>query len=303
VRHTYFSNRLVFYLYPLFLLTSCNSGIYVDNAQPAIEFGQPVRVTMKGYEGNIMEPFLSRDGNTLIFNNLNNLAQENTNLHWSTKIDDTTFQYKGEVSGVNTKDLEGVPTLDKAGNLYFVSTRNYSTTLSTLYQCNFSDGIATNVKLINGISRLQAGWVNFDVEVSADGQTLFFVEAQFNQTGTPQTADIVIGQKYGSGFQRSLTSSEIVKNITTDALEYAVCISADELELYFTRVQAPITPTSSTEILYSTRRKVNDAFSTPIKITTITGFAEAVTISPDQKILYYHKKENNKFVLYMVRKK
>lgn len=257
---------------------------------------------MIGYNGNIMEPFLSRDGNILLFNNLNS-APENTNLHWATKINVTTFQYGGEISGVNTTDLEGVPTMDNFGNLYFVSNRNYATTLSTLYQANFSNGTATNVQLINGVSRLQPGWVNFDVETSADGQTLYFVDAQFGLTGNPQTADIVIATRNGSGFQRLPNSSKIMQNINTDALEYAACISANELELYFTRVAVPFTAASFPEFFISTRPNIKEPFGVPYKIPTIKGFVEAMSIAPDQRTFYFHKKESNRFVLYMVRRK
>ena len=102
-------------------------------------------------------------------------------------------------------DLEGVPSLDNAGNLYFVSTRNYATTLSTLYQCNFSDGTATNVQIVNGVSKLQAGWVNFDLEVSADGQSLYFVDGQFDQAGSnPKIADFVICKEKWPRFSTSI---------------------------------------------------------------------------------------------------
>ena len=282
----------------LIMLSACNKG----DTNQGPEFDQPIKVTVNGYSGNLMEPFLSRDGNILLFNNLNSLP-ENTNLHWATKINDTTFQYKGEIAGVNTTELEGVPTLDNASNLYFVSTRNYGTTFSSLYQCNFAAGTATNVQIVNGVSKLQADWVNFDVEVSADGQTLYFVDGQFDQTGNPKIADFVIAKKNGLGFQRVLNSNEFMQNINTSALEYAACISADELEFYFTRLQLPITANSLPEIFISTRQSKNEAFGSPTKIQSITGFAEAPTISPDQKTLYYHKKENNFFVLYMVRKK
>ena len=284
------------------LFCACTRSNTTSYQTPVIEFGQPIKVELDGYTGNIMEPFLSRDGNTLLFNNLN-AAPENTNLHWATKINDTTFQYKGEIAGVNTSALEGVPTLDNAGNLYFVSTRNYAATLSTLYQCNLSNGIATNVQLVNGVSKLQAGWLNFDVEVSADGQNLYFVDAQFDQTGNPASADLIIAEKNGGGFQRLLNSSDIMKNINTDALEYGACISVDQLELYFTRLVIPFTATSSPEILVSTRKNNTQPFSSPSKISAITGFAEAPAIAPDQRAIYYHKKENNKFVLYMIRKK
>ncbi|HEV8083627.1 MAG TPA: hypothetical protein VGP55_10515, partial [Chitinophagaceae bacterium] len=147
-----------------------------------------------------------------------------------------------------------------------------------------------------------AGWVNFDIEVSADGQSLYFVDAQFDQTGNPHSTDLIIAQKNATGFQPLSNSNEIMKNINTDALEYAACISANQLEIYFTRLSVPFSITSQPEILFSTRKNINEVFSSPSKIESITGFAEAPTISPDQRTLYYHKKENNKFVLYLVRR-
>ena len=284
------------------LLTACKQEDKIVTPNPSLEFGQPTKVEVKGYSGNVMEPFLSRDANILLFNNLN-AAPENTNLHWATVINDSTFEYKGEIAGVNTNDLEGVPTIDTDGTIYFVSTRNYATTLSTLYQGTFSQGTVANVRLVGGVSRMQAGWVNFDVEVSADGQTLYFVDAQFDQTGTPTTADIVMARKNGNSFQRLENSSEIMKNINTDALEYAVCISVNQRELSFTRVRVPLSAASVPEILVSTRNAINEPFGIPTKIQTITGFAEATTIAPDQRTLYFHKKENDKFALYKVIKK
>jgi len=285
----------------LFLLeVDCNRKSGAQ--QSAIEFTVPVKVIVSGYNGNMMEPFISRDGNTLLFNNLN-AAPENTNLHWATRMNDSTFEYKGEVTGVNTTDLEGVPSLDQAGELYFVSTRNYVTTLSTLYQSEFANGIATNVRLVEGLSKMQAGWLNFDVEVSADGSTLYFVDGLFNQSGTPTTADLAIAKKNGSGFQRISNSNSLLQNVNTNALEYAACISVDQLELYFTRVETPITSSSSPAIFLARRQRVDEPFGVPFRIESIRGFAEAATIAPDQKTIYFHMKENDKFGLYMIRKK
>jgi hypothetical protein len=290
------------FIVQLLLLFGCTPDNKPVNPSPVIEFGQPVKVDMIGYTGNIMEPFLSRDGNTLLFNNLNALP-ENTNLHWATKINDHSFQYKGEIAGVNTTDLEGVPTLDNTGKLYFVSLRNYANTLSTLYMGDFVNGAATNIELINGVSKLQAGWVNFDIESSADGQTIYFVDGQFGQTAIPLSADLVIAKKNGLGFERLPNSSEIMKNINSPDLEYAACISANQLELYFTRIVLPVTAATLSEMYVSTRQNTSEPFGVPAKINSITGFAEAATIAPDQKTIYYHLKENDKFVLYMVVKK
>src|SRR5947199_3457406 len=101
--------------------TSCNRKS--ETTAITLDYTNPVKVQVIGYAGNIMEPFISRDGTTLLFNNLN-AAPENTNLHWATRINDSSFQYRGEISGINTPDLEGVASLDRNGILYFVSTRN-----------------------------------------------------------------------------------------------------------------------------------------------------------------------------------
>ena len=118
----------------------------------------------------------------------------------------------------------------------------------------------------------------------------------------PKTADLVIAKKGASGFARLSNSNEILKNINSDALEYAACVSANELELYFTRLVLPVTPSALPEILIATRQNANEPFGKPSKIKNITDFVEAPTIAPDQKTLYYHKRENAKYVLYMVRK-
>jgi len=285
----------------LLVLTACKPDDKTVVNSPVPTFGAPVRVVVNGYSGNLMEPFLSRDGKILLFNNLN-AAPENTNLHWATRINDSVFEYKGEIAGVNTPDLEGVPTMDNGNNLYFVSTRSYANSLSTLYQSNFNAGTATNVKLVDGVSRLTGGWVNFDVEVSADGQTLYFVDRQFGSSPNSTSADLVIAKKAGTGFQRLDNSADLMQNINTTGLEYAACISVNQLEFYFTRIRLPITANTIPEIFVATRKSINDPFGVPVKITSITGFAEAATISPDQQRIYYHKKENGIFVLYMVKK-
>jgi CubicO group peptidase (beta-lactamase class C family) len=173
-------------------------------------FGAPQRVTIRGYDGHAMEPFFTRDGRYLLFNNLND-PKENTNLHYAERKDDLTFEYKGEIKGVNTAALEGVPSMDKDGMLYFVSTiMSYDKTFSTLYRRRFKDGAVTGVELVPGVSRKQPGIVNFDVEISADGKTLYFVDGEFTKDGSnPKTADIVIAVLDGKEFNRDPKSSTL----------------------------------------------------------------------------------------------
>lgn len=293
--------RLIYQTICLFFI-ACQSDESAIQSSAYFTFTDPAKVDIKGYAGHIMEPFLSRDGQTLFFNNLND-PTENTNLHWAKKVNDTSFQYQGEISGVNTPALEGVPTMSSSGHFYFVSTRHYSTTLSTLFHGQYDHGVITHVQPLHDFSISKAGWVNFDIEVSADDQYIYFVDGQLDQNGTPFSADVVIAKHTTNGFKRWSNSSEILKNINTIALEYAVSISGDHLELYFTRLSVPITSHSLPQIFYSTRKNISESFGQPVKISNLTGFVEAPTISPDKKSIYFHRKEGGKHSLYLIRKK
>jgi Tol biopolymer transport system component len=259
------------------------------------DFSKPQRVTIQGYSDHAMEPFISRDGQYLFFNNSNDPAVD-TNLHWAERIDDLTFQYKGEIGGVNTTKLEGVASMDANGVFYFVSTRSYDQTASTIYRGSFDNGTVTGVELAPGVSTSTPGIVNFDAEISPDGQTLYFVESRFSASGQPQTADILIATRNGSAFVRDANSTTIMKQVNTSKnLEYAPAISSSGLELFFTRLEG-----SSPALYVATRTDASSPFGAPRKITAATGFVEGPTLSPDEKSLYYHKREGSLFVIYRV---
>ncbi|MEK7723258.1 MAG: hypothetical protein AAB336_02830 [Acidobacteriota bacterium] len=291
--------KQAFFFIFIFTIFACQNSA---QSSRVFEFEEPQEVKVKGYQGILMEPFLSRNGKILLFNNSNNPA-DNTNIHWATKIDDLTFQYQGEVDGINTQHLEGVPTLDKNNQLFFVSNRNYGETLSTIFQGNFNAGKVENISLVKGVSKEKLLWINFDVEVSEDGETLYLVDSQFSPQIVPQIGDIFIAKRAGEKFERVKNSGEIFKNINTKAIEYAVAISADELEIYFTRLIPPITPTSIPEIFYATRNDKESSFDIPRKVPNINGFVEAATISADNKLIYFHKKSGEKISLFCLRKK
>ena len=178
------------------LIVCCNSK---DNPTPAGPvFTGETKLTVQGYTGVMMEPFLCRNDSILFFNNSNDPAV-NTDLHWAKKVNDSVFQYQGELQGVNTNSLDAVATMSNAGDFYFVSTRSYNQDLSTIYHGQFSNGSITGISLASGISKNQAGWVNFDVEVNASGDALYFVDGRFDQNGGPYEADLGIAQKSGIG--------------------------------------------------------------------------------------------------------
>lgn len=280
----------------VFVLAGCRSGRLAEEEVQADagDFSKPERVTIRGYDGDAMEPFVSRDGKYLLFNNLND-PKVNTDLHWAERVDDVTFQYRGKMGGVNTDALEGVASLDRAGRFYFVSTRSYSQTASTLYRGRFKDGNVADIELVRGVSIRKPGIVNFDAEISADGETLYFVESEFGIMGQPKTARILFAKRNGGVFARSAESAKVMEKINTEELNYAPATSASELEIFFTRLTR-----NGPQIFWATRASRSTAFEAPKRIGAITGFVEAPTLSPDEKSLYYHKKEAGKFVIYRV---
>src|SRR5260221_3567599 len=95
-------------------------------------FTNPQPVTIIGYTQDAMEPFISPDGNYLFFNSSN--SKPPTNLYYATRIDDLTFQFQGEIGGVNVPGaLTAVATMDSNNIFYFISNRSYPQTFSTIY--------------------------------------------------------------------------------------------------------------------------------------------------------------------------
>lgn len=258
----------------------------------------PVMVT--GYTGDEMEPFISKDGKYLFFNNRNDPSVD-TNIFYATRVDDQTFTSQGQVPGVNSTSLDAVPSLDSGGNLYFVSTRSYATSLSTIYSGPFNANGVPNVAIVPGVSLKQQGMVNFDAEISGDGNSLWFDDGQFSAGGTLQAASISIADKNGASFVRRSNSASILATVNATGLNYAPSISVDGLELFFTRVDST-TSGSTPTIFRVTRADTNSSFGTPQHVTGATGFVEAPSLSADGRVLYYHKLVNGVFQIYKLQR-
>lgn len=249
-----------------------------------------------------MEPFLSRDGRFLFFNN-SNARQENTNLYYAKFLSDSTFQYLAPLKNVNTDQLDAVASMDTAGRFYFTSSRSYATTFSTLYNGNFEEGNIENIQLVGGkLSPQRAPFLNMDSEISADGQHLYFTINKMNVIfGRPKTSDVQIAEKRGDTFEVLPNSEAIMQHINTDELEYAPCTSADELELFFTRTNPR---TGRFKMLHARRAAPDEPFGLPEVLIESRGIiVEAPTITPDGQTLYFHAEKNGKFQLFKMERK
>jgi Tol biopolymer transport system component len=282
-------------------LSSCNAS---SGAGPPMvpmtydAFSNPTPVTITGYSGDAMEPFISKDGQYLYFNNRNDPSAD-TNLYYASRVDDQTFTFLGLIPGANSPQLDAVASLDTLGNFYFVSTRSYSTSLSTVYSGSFTSAGLTDVAIVPGVSPQKSGIVNFDAEISADGQTLWFDDGDYS-TGSLTAANIAIAERQGTGFARNANSATLLAAVNNSGLNYAPSISVDGLELFFTRVS---TAAGAMPAIYrATRTDSNSAFGPPELVTAATGFVEAPSLSADGHLLYFHKLISGTFVIQVVRR-
>ncbi|MFQ5900963.1 MAG: TolB family protein [Thermodesulfobacteriota bacterium] len=254
-------------------------------------FSNPEIVTINGYNGDAMEPFISRDGKYLFFNN----SGSTKDLFYAIYLDDTTFQYWDAITAINTPFVDGAPTMDETNTFYYISNANYNppTTFDTLYMGTWNGSTVTGSTPVTGLAITTPGMVNFDIEVSPDGSTLYFNDGDFTGgNNMPDTANIVIAVNSGSGFTRDPNSATIMANVNTgNNLEYAPAISADGLELFFTRFDQN---TSEVHIYRAVRADTGSPFEVPQLVSAIEGsLVEGPSLSPDEKSLYYHRRNTN----------
>jgi len=88
----------------------------------------------------------------------------------------------------------------------------------------------------------------------------------------------------------------------SDYIYYAPCISSDNLELYYTRyLKGEITPATVFEICVAVRADASSEFSVPTVLFSdkISDLIEAVTLTTDKSIIYYHRKtiDSHKIVM------
>ena len=280
------------------VLLSAACGMCLGAMAAESKAQQPRRVFISGYDADAMEPFVTRDGRYLLFNNLNG-PTTNTDIHFAARQDDFTWLYRGKVSGIATASLEGCPTMDSAGRMFFVSPRNYPQTLCTIYSGRFRDGLVADVQAVESISRKRPGLVNFDVDVSPDGTTLVFVDSRFLPLVGPLFADLVIAQWDGTRFTRAPDSARILTQVNTVSLEYAPTISSDKRTLYFTRFSR-IFGFKGPQIFRAVRPSLSAPFGKPEHVEGLGEFVEGTALSPDERLLYFHRKDGKRFNLYAV---
>lgn len=293
----------------LMLLSCTSNDNEINNPQTIYpEFGSEIDVTINGLSFDAMEPFISSDGNYLFFNNLNDGI--NTKLYYATKVNDSTFNFVGELTGANqatSPHLDAVADMDMNGNFYWTSTRNYPAELNNLFHGTFSAGNISDIERVQGDFNMNIpGWLIMDHGISLDGQFLYFNNARFDGSNCQGPCETTIGiaqKNTASTFSTLPDSSSILQNINdSNYIYYAPCISSDNLEFYYTRyLKGEITPNTVFEICVAVRSNSSLEFSVPSVLfsETISNLIEAPTLTVDKSIMYYHRKTTNSHKIVM----
>ena len=301
--------RTTIILFTAFLIISCESNDIDNIKQPTYpSFGSEIDVTINGLSFDAMEPFISSNGNYLFFNNLNDGID--TKLFYSTKINDSTFNYAGELTGTNQTTiphLDAVADIDSDGNFYWTSTRNYPAELDNLFHGIFNAGNVSNIGRVQGDFYMNTpGWLIMDHGISLDGQFLYFNNARFDDVNCQGPCETTLGiaQKDNSAtFNTLANSGSILQNINdANYIYYAPCISSDNLELYYTRyLKGQITASTVFELCVAVRNNVLAEFSIPKVLFSevIADLIEAPTLTTDKNIIYYHRKTTSSHKIVM----
>ena len=292
--------KIILIFIALLTFSCSNDDNEKEQSQVYPTFGSEIDITINGLNFDAMEPFISSDGNDLFFNNLNDGI--NTKLFYAIKINDSTFNYIGELNGTNqtiTPYLDAVADMDSDGNFYWTSTRNYPSELNNLFRGSFNSGNVSNIERLKGDFNMNIpGWLVMDHGISLNGQFLYFNNARFDDNNCQGPCETIIGiaQKVNTSTFNTLPNSALILQNINDPnyIYYAPCISSDNLELYYTRyLKGKITENTVFEICVAIRNNPTDNFSIPKVLFSenISNLIEAPTLTSDKKIVYYHKKE------------
>lgn len=291
------------------LLFGCGGNKDRQETQAA-SFGNETEVTISGYGGDAMEPFISGDGQYLFFNSLNSASD--VRLYHALRISDAEFSSCGELSGTNSAgSLDAVPSMTDDEQFFWVTNDTYPATYHTgIFSSTGANGTVSSPASVSGdfyaatVDLYLSGqlWTIMDAEISRDGSRLYYVNALYSSGwATLEKASIGEAGKSNSLFTRNADNAAVFANINDSAYcVYAPSGSADGLELFYTRILK--TGGTNTEICRATRTGLSSAFGEPEVLSIAGTMPEGPSLSSDGTKLYYHRKKDSdgKFHIYLI---
>ena len=274
-----------------------------DPTSADTSFEAPRAVVLRGYGGDAMEPFVTRDGRWLLFNTRNG-PRDQTDLMVARHDPDGGYSFIGPLAGANSAMLDGVASVDRRGNLFLVSNRDYESSGSTLWTGKFAADKASAVHpLASDFTPKKLLRLNIDLEVSGDGEALYVAENRWDLLrGRPATSTLAVAARVGERFVRRPDSDAMMRAVNSAALAYAPATSDDQLTLYFTRWDA--SASGAVPAIFVSRRKTRTApWSPPRRLAAAIGFVEGPTVLPGGCVVMYHARVGEAYRLFTVRRR
>ena len=264
-------------------------------------FGETA-IEITDYAGDAMEVGISPDSRYLLFNDN---VKGDKDLHWALRVDDQTYAYRGRVRNTVSPRVDGTPSFDGTGALYFTTLKQFHASPETIYRAGFAEGAAIDPQPVKGnlyvIGRngKSGAWVSLDPDISSDGRLLVYSEGRFNpRLGLPYPFNVRGAKRAGTEFVK--LDDRLFARVNTRSLEYAPAISDDGRELFFSRISRVNDRPAFVGIYTARRRTLDEPFGLPQRIMAITGDVEAPVLSGDEKHLYYHRKHQGRFSVFRV---
>jgi len=261
-------------------------------------FSPEIPVTILNYNDHSMEPFISKDGQTLFFNSLNDGV--NTSLFYATRLNDSTFEFKSAIGNVNgnSPHLDAVASADRNNQFYHITTRDYPKKYENIIRGYYANGIVSDVERVKGNFYIKKnGWLIMDAEIDENGNSLYYVNAHFSGSGIPDDTKLGIAIKKDNEFKTMKGAKELLANVNnSEYLIYAPCISKSGYELYFTRIKKG---SLESEICVSVRTSEHEKFSAPQSIISGVDIPEAPSLTSDGTNLYYHRKQGGTYKIFL----
>ncbi|HJN52396.1 MAG: hypothetical protein QGI68_16895 [Pseudomonadales bacterium] len=259
-------------------------------------------ITILEYSADAMEIGISPDDRYLLFNDR---QKPNKDMHWAARIDAKTYKYQGKVANTVTDTVDGTPSFDGQGNIFFTTLKTRAENSKSLYKARFEDGVAHDPVPVAGNIHVENRdqfpnvWISLDPDISDDGRFLFYSEGRFNPlVGLPYPFNIRGAERVGDAFVKM--DDRILANVNSHLLDYAPTISSDGLEIFFSRIGKVNGIPDMIGIFTARRANVTQPFAAPERIMAITGKVEAPVLSGDEMRLYYHRMDRGRFRVYRV---
>lgn len=273
-------------------------------------FPNPVPVTILGYTGSAEVPYLTPDGHYLVFDDRTDPGTPNVKIHYAQRINDTTFQYVGEVGNVNlpgTIDFE--MTLDERNNFYFtrIDVPPNPHGQPSLYRGVWQNGTVTGIAPVSGLTQAQ-GVINQDSTPSHDGRQLIFdawdyphkclsyklavenADSSFTvaDQSRPQLASYLqVFKNIAIGNYLNQCTPLPYPGMTFSMLMGPVSLSHSGLAVVFTIIQ----PTGGMPVekyYIATRTSTSEPFGQTQTMIANGRSAEGGSFSADDSLLYFH---------------